>query len=340
MIHGALLLGICLIVFPTTSVSANQERTAVRVSIGGLEVPAAAQLLGTVEQQRGSVDQARIRLAGLTGVVYAERIAPGQAVDIDAVRLDGSSIPIFRGEVISVESGFDQEQPFVLIRASGPSPRADNESPHALSVTPDPAGDAGLVAFLPRLSSTSSIQEVLVTGVDSSTGGPRIGLAVAPTILIGPGADESFGSRVAIDTARLFSSTDEANAFAASVLSELVATRISGEVLTDGSPEMKIGDFVEIEGLDVEFDGAYYVAGVTHTFGHDAYGGYSSVFRVRRADEAMFRIPAIDDEVLVAFEHGDLTRPFVVGSLWDCDSQSRSGRSDTEDPCRWLRWPW
>ena len=50
---------------------------------------------------------------------------------------------------------------------------------------------------------------------------------MAPTILPGPGADESFGTRVAIDT-RLFSSTDEANALAASV-SELLATRVSAK---------------------------------------------------------------------------------------------------------------
>ena len=30
-------------------------------------------------------------------------------------------------------------------------------------------------------------------------------------------------------------------------------------------------------------------------------------------------IPDIDDEVLVAFEHGDLDRPFVLGGLWNSD---------------------
>lgn len=43
----------------------------------------------------------------------------------------------------------------------------------------------------------------------------------------------------------------------------------------------------------------------------------------------MFFMPQVDDEVLVAFEHGDVTRPYVIGSLWNgTDSPPASAPTD------------
>ena len=249
----AVLWMVCVALLTTSGLGA-QERTAMRVSIGGASLPPDVQPRVIVEQQLGVVDQVRIQVMGSRGVGYAGAIAPGDDVDIVAFRLDGGSIPIFSGHVVSLERGFDESQPFVVIRAASALPRGDSRSGKSVILTTRSDAGVKLVTFLPRLSAASSVQEVVVTGVDSSTGGQSIGRAVAPTILLGAGSRAPFGARLMIDTDRRFSSADEANAFAWSVLSELVATRISAEALTAGDPEIGIGSFVEVEGLDEEFD--------------------------------------------------------------------------------------
>jgi hypothetical protein len=109
--------------------------------------------------------------------------------------------------------------------------------------------------------------------------------------------------------------------------------------LTDGIPGIEIGSLVDVRDVGTPFDGKYYVTGVKHQLGGESYGGYSTSLRLRRADLGMFHHPAIDDEVLVAFEAGDTLRPSLVASLWDCEA---SGRADPSDDrrCRFIRWPW
>jgi hypothetical protein len=46
-------------------------------------------------------------------------------------------------------------------------------------------------------------------------------------------------------------------------------------------------------------------------------GGYITLLKFRRVDRAILVLPEVGDEVLVAFMHGDIARPYVVGSLWD-----------------------
>jgi uncharacterized protein involved in type VI secretion and phage assembly len=50
----------------------------------------------------------------------------------------------------------------------------------------------------------------------------------------------------------------------------------------------------------------------------DADSGWARVIGAGAGAEAgFFAVPAVGDEVLVAFEHGDFQRPFVLGGLWN-----------------------
>ncbi len=324
------LLAVSLICVSTN----GQNRFAIQVAIDGVEIRAELQPRVVIEQQR-SGGEVRIELRGLAAMEYAATISQGDAVDIAAVAIDGDSTRFFHGFVSTIVQGSDGTQPVVEITASGPAVFSASGAVVRLG------GDSGtgVLAFAPRLSSSFSVQEVVVRGVDES-GAPLTARALAPTIPLDGAPAATFGTQLLVESDRVFSSQADADAFALATLDALLIDRVSGEAVIEGRPDLRMGSFVEIEGIDAEFDGAYYVTGVSHRLGPDSYGGFSTTLRVRRADRGMFRLPGIDDEVLVAFEHGDLNQPYVVDSWWNCDSRPRPSSSDGNDQCRYLRWPW
>jgi len=124
-------------------------------------------------------------------------------------------------------------------------------------------GDARLRLFLPRLSSTVTVQTVVVNGIDPSTGAEVRGAAAAPTIPIGSGvSDEPFGRKVVV--AADVGSIAEADALAKAMLGAIAAGRISAEALSRGTAALRAGALVVIQGQGGAFDGEYFVQGASH----------------------------------------------------------------------------
>ena len=72
-------------------------------------------------------------------------------------------------------------------------------------------------------------------------------------------------------------------------------------------PSLRVRGSIELAGVGAPFNGKYLVTGVSHRIG------------VARSDGALFWLPEVDDEVLVAFAGGDPDRPVILGSLWNPD---------------------
>jgi uncharacterized protein involved in type VI secretion and phage assembly len=54
-------------------------------------------------------------------------------------------------------------------------------------------------------------------------------------------------------------------------------------------------------------------------------------------DRGSFFLPEVDDEVLVAFEHGDINRPFVIGALWNGVDKPPESNRDGKNNVRKIR---
>ena len=199
-------------------------------------------------------------------------------------------------------------------------------------VAPRPSADeTRLQIFHPRLASSATVQKVVVHGWDPQTGQEVIGTAIARTISLDPDdpdPERIFGRSLDLLLDEPIASPAEADAIAKAKLAELMRAYVSGEARTDGEPRLKAGIIVVLAGLGDRFDGKYRVVGTTHRFSHGegCGGGYATTLRQRRDDFGLFRIPHLDDEVLVAFEHGDIRHPIIVGSLWDTDDRCAAER--------------
>jgi len=54
-------------------------------------------------------------------------------------------------------------------------------------------------------------------------------------------------------------------------------------------------------------------------------------------DRGVYLLPEVDDEVLVAFEHGDIRRPYVVGALWNSKDTPPAANDDGKNNIRIIK---
>ena len=174
-----------------------------------------------------------------------------------------------------------------------------------------------LHAFLVKLSSASSAVEVSVRGWDPVKKEPIIGKARQDVIALSA-ATSNTDPRPTVDLGFVEALQTGATSYAAAAgtLSALTARNLSSEMRVEGSASLRAREAVILQGAGSAFDGEYYITQTSHRLGGLG-DGWHTLLRLVRADRALFVLPEVGDEVLVAFEHGDVDQPIIVGSLWN-----------------------
>jgi len=174
-------------------------------------------------------------------------------------------------------------------------------------------------ALLAWLSSPDVVHEVHVKGWDpvkqqEIVGKARqdvIGLSRAASQIEPPASVRDLGF---VETLQ---SVTAAHAVAKGVLSESTEQDLSVEMAVDGDASLRARAEIILEGAGDAFNGKYFVQGVSHRYHQGSGGSWTTLLRVAREDRSVFLLPEVGDEVLVAFQHGDVDRPVIVGSLWN-----------------------
>ena len=162
--------------------------------------------------------------------------------------------------------------------------------PHQIAGNPQLTLTLGeeITEFQPRLTTVPQVSEVVVRGWDvmkkeviaaqaragaesstmgGTTTGPKLG-------------HKAFGQSSLVQLEQGAVTKADADQIAAGQFNGMALTHVTGEVVCLGTPDLRAGTVVKIEGAGKNFSGPYYVTAVTHTVSGDA--GYQTHFSVRR----------------------------------------------------------
>lgn len=173
--------------------------------------------------------------------------------------------------------------------------------------------------FHPRLSSVKVVKKVIVRGWDPDKKEEIVGEATRRIIPLSPAAaaeTDPPGSLLDLGVVLALSSEAVAYGAANGTLAALTALDVSAEADTDGSAWLRAGAGVALN-QGSRFGGKYLVVGASHRFARGSADGWHTLLRLVRMDRGVYLLPEVGDEVLLAFEHGDIHFPYVVGSLWN-----------------------
>jgi phage protein D len=146
-----------------------------------------------------------------------------------------------------------------------------------------------LIQFQPNLTTANQVGKVRVVGWDPKSKKKIEHTATLKDIEVKDvggeggksGLDPNLADKEEVVTDQPVESKAEAKRLAEERLTSITKDRIKGSGSTVGTPDLRAGTFVQIEGLGERFSGKYFVTATTHTIGDS---GYTTQFQCRREE--------------------------------------------------------
>jgi len=258
-----------------------------------------------------------------------------------------------------------------------------------------------LMSFSARLSTAGQVNEVEVRGwdpVQKQSLSARVKRRGTVTAKLAPTGQKQIDKGTGGRSERIIakapvSNAQEAEAYAKAILAQ--QSLISGNGVSVGNPEIRVGTTLELSGIG-RFDGSYTVTQVTHTLNDN---GYQTSFQVDSVlhspdlpslfdgrdrnrvygvvvgivignkdigigrvrvkypgmsdneighmarvatlmagqERGTLFLPEENDEVLIAFEQGDIARPYVIGALWNGKDKPPDSNANGKNNLRFIK---